>query len=173
MIQPPGFIDPKYPQHVCLLKKAIYGFKQAPRARFDRFSMHLLHLGFICSKVDPSLFILNTQKGKIYLLLYVDDIIITGSNPCHVAELVLQLGKEFSMKDLDNLHFFVGVEVKYFDGGIYLSQSKYSTVLLEKTKMNLAKAITTLLAQKHGLHEAVGSLVVASFYRMIVGSLNT
>ena len=103
----------------------------------------------------------------------MDDIIITGSNPCHVAELVLQLGKEFSMKDLDNLHFFVGVEVKYFDGGIYLSQSKYSTVLLEKTKMNLAKAITTLLAQKHGLHEAVGSLVVASFYRMIVGSLNT
>ena len=103
--QPPSFIDPQYPQHICLLKKALYDLKQAPRAWFDRFKIHLLHLGFTCSKVDPSLFTLKTHNGKIFLMLYVDDIIVTGSNPSHVSELVLQLGKEFTMKDLGHLHF--------------------------------------------------------------------
>jgi len=171
MSQPPGFIDSNYPQHACLLKKALYGLKQAPRAWFDRFSMHLLHLGFICRKANPSLFILHTHKGKIFLLLYVNDIIVTGSNPSHVSSLVLQLGKEFAMKDLGPLHFFLGVEVKYFEGGIHLNQSKYAVELLAKIEMTLSKAVATPLAQKHGLHEAVGSLVDASLYKMIVGSL--
>ena len=83
--------------------------------------MHLLHLGFIYSKVDPFLFTLQTHKGKIFLLLYVDDIIVTGSDPSHVSELVLQLGKDFSMKDLVPLHFILGVEAKYFKGEIHLN----------------------------------------------------
>ncbi|XP_015158295.1 uncharacterized mitochondrial protein AtMg00810-like [Solanum tuberosum] len=133
--------------------------------------MHLLHLGFICSKADSSLFTLQAHKGTIFLLLYVDDIIITGSNPSHVFELVRQLGKEFSMKDLGPLHFFLGVEVKYFDGGIHFSQSKYVVELLDKAEMTLAKVVATHLAQNHGLHEVVGIMIDASFYRMIVGSL--
>ncbi|XP_049370481.1 uncharacterized mitochondrial protein AtMg00810-like [Solanum verrucosum] len=171
MSQPPDFIDPQYPQHVRLLKKSLYDLKQALRAWFDRFSMHLLHLGFICSKTDPSLFTLQTHKGKIFLLLYVDDIIVTGSNPSHVSELVLQLGNEFAMKDFGPLHFFLGVEMKYFEGGIHLNQNKYDAELLTKTEMTLAKVVFTPLAQKHGLHEVVGSLVNASLYIMIVGSL--
>ncbi|XP_019068266.1 uncharacterized mitochondrial protein AtMg00810-like [Solanum lycopersicum] len=114
--------------------------------------MHLLHLGFTCSKVDPSLFTLKTHNGKIFLMLYVDDIIVTGSNPSHVSELVLQLEKEFAMKDLGHLHFFLGVEVKYV------------VELLDKTEMTFAKAIATPLAQKHGLHEAVGSVLEAFFF---------
>lgn len=133
--------------------------------------MYLLHLGFICSKVDPSLFILKTHKGKIFLLLYVDDIIVTGSNPSHVLELVLQRGKEFAMKDLGNLHFFLGVEVTNFDGGIHWSQSKYVVELLDKNEITFAKAISTHFAQKHGIHEVVGILVETSFYKMIVESL--
>ncbi|XP_015169201.1 uncharacterized mitochondrial protein AtMg00810-like [Solanum tuberosum] len=78
---------------------------------------------------------------------------------------------EFAMKDLGPLQFFLGVEVKYFKGGIHLNQSKYAAELLAKTEMTLSKAIATPLAQKHGLHEAVGSLVDASLYKMIVGSL--
>ncbi|XP_055830851.1 uncharacterized mitochondrial protein AtMg00810-like [Solanum dulcamara] len=100
-----------------------------------------------------------------------DNIIITGSNPSYVSKLVLQLGKKFIMKDLGPLHFFLGVEVKYFAGGIHLSQSKYAAELLDKTDMTLAKAIATLLAKKHGLHGAMGNFVDASLYRMIVGSL--
>ena len=126
-------------------------------------SMHLLHLGFICNKADPSLFTLQSHKGKIFLLLSVDDIIVTWSNPSHVLELVLQLGKKFSMKDLGPLHFFLGIEVNYFDGGIHLNQSKYGAEMLAKTEMTLAKAVATPLARKHGLHEVVGSFVYISF----------
>ena len=156
---------------MCLLKKVFYGLKQVPRYWFDRFNMHILHLDFICSKTDSSLFTLQAHKGLIFLLLYVDDIIITGSNPSHVSFLVRQLGKEFSMKDLGLLHFFLGIKVKYFDGGIHLRQSKYADELLDKTEMTFAKAVATPLAPKPGLLEAVGSLVGSSLYRMIVESL--
>ena len=83
--------------------------------------------------------------------------------PSHVLELVLQLGKKFSMKDLDPLHFFLGIEVNYFEGGIHLNQSKYGAEMLANTDMTFAKAVATPLARKHGLHEAVGSFVYASF----------
>ncbi|XP_059281244.1 uncharacterized mitochondrial protein AtMg00810-like [Lycium ferocissimum] len=75
------------------------------------------------------------------------------------------------MKDLGPLHFFLGVEVRYFSGGIHLSQSKYAAELLSKTDMTCAKAINTPLEQKHGLQEATGELVDTSLYRSIVGSL--
>ena len=79
--------------------------------------------------------------------------------PSHVLELVLQLGKKFSMKDLGPLHFFLGIEVNYFEGGIHLNQSKYGAEMLAKTEMTLAKAVATPLSRKQGLHEAVGSFV--------------
>ncbi|XP_059306269.1 uncharacterized mitochondrial protein AtMg00810-like [Lycium ferocissimum] len=169
--QPPGFIDSEYPNHVCSLMKALYGLKQAPRSWFDRFSLYLLHLGFKCSRADSSLFVLHCTKGTILLLMYVDDIVIIGSSPSHVQEIITALGKEFAMKDLGPLHFFLGIEVTYFDGGIHLNQSKYATELLKKTDMIMARAVNTPLAQKHGLHEAQGSPANTSVYRSIVGSL--
>ena len=75
------------------------------------------------------------------------------------------------MKGLGPLHFFLGVEMKYFEREIHLNQSKYVVELLDKIEMTLAKAVATPLAQKHGLHEVVGSLVDVSFYKMIVRSL--
>uniref|UniRef100_A0A3Q7HLX2 Reverse transcriptase Ty1/copia-type domain-containing protein n=1 Tax=Solanum lycopersicum TaxID=4081 RepID=A0A3Q7HLX2_SOLLC len=71
-----------------------------------------------------------------------------GSNQSHVLELVLQLGKKFSMKDLGPLHFFLGIEVNYFEGGIHLNQSKYGAEMFAKTEMSLAKAVATPLARK-------------------------
>ncbi|KAH0722621.1 hypothetical protein KY289_005665 [Solanum tuberosum] len=75
------------------------------------------------------------------------------------------------MKDLGPLHFFLGVKVKYFEGGFHLSHSKYASKLLDRIKMSLAKVVATPLAQNHGLQEVVGSLVDVSLYRMIVESL--
>ncbi|KAH0738149.1 hypothetical protein KY290_036854 [Solanum tuberosum] len=89
----------------------------------------------------------------------------------NIPELILQLGKEFARKDLGSLHFFLGVDVKYFEGGIHLSNSTYSAKLFDKTYMTLAKGIATPLPQNHGLHEAVGNIVDAFLYKMIVGSL--
>ena len=80
MHQPPGYVDSLHPSYVCKLHKSLYGLKQAPRAWFERFIFHLLHLGFIVSLADNSLFIFQYSSTIIYLLLYVDDIIVIGNN---------------------------------------------------------------------------------------------
>ncbi|KAL8107926.1 hypothetical protein AgCh_024361 [Apium graveolens] len=79
MRQPPGYIDQRFPDYVCKLIKSIYGLKQASRTWYQRLSSYLLEIGFISSKVDSSLFILNGHSGTAYMLVYVDDIIVTAS----------------------------------------------------------------------------------------------
>nr|XP_016501945.1 PREDICTED: uncharacterized mitochondrial protein AtMg00810-like [Nicotiana tabacum] len=81
MKQPPGFIHPDYPNHVCKLTKAIYGLKQAPRAWFHHFSAFLISHGFACSKSDSSMFIYRSSSHILILLLYVDDIFLTVRTP--------------------------------------------------------------------------------------------
>lgn len=77
--QPPGFKHKQHPQHVCKLNKALYRLKQAPRAWYDRFNSFLISKGFLSSQADPSLFALNSDGALIILLLYVDDMLVTGS----------------------------------------------------------------------------------------------
>jgi hypothetical protein len=77
MLQPPGYVDSRYPHHVCKLEKSLYGLKQAPW--FARLSSKLQSLGFVASKADVSLFILKKKAVTIYMLVYVDDIIIVSS----------------------------------------------------------------------------------------------
>lgn len=79
MIQPPGFVDPSRPTHVCKLKKALYGLKQAPRAWFQRMHSFFISAGFRQSLADSYLFIFNHGQHIIYFLLYVDDILVTCS----------------------------------------------------------------------------------------------
>ncbi|WVZ98005.1 hypothetical protein U9M48_043498 [Paspalum notatum var. saurae] len=78
--QPFGFIDQYAPDHVCLLQKSLYGLKQAPRAWYQRFAMFLCLLGFVASASDTSLFVYKDRDSVAYLLLYVDDIILTASS---------------------------------------------------------------------------------------------
>jgi hypothetical protein len=78
MEQPQGFVDPNFPNHVCKLHTTLYGLKQAPRAWFTHLS--LLELGFSSSQVDPSLFIYHTNGSHVFILVYIDDIIVTGNN---------------------------------------------------------------------------------------------
>jgi len=80
MRQPPGFVDFNLPSHVCRLHKSLYGLKQAPRAWYTRLSDFLISNGFHASKVDTSLFILSISANIFYLLVYVDDILLTGNN---------------------------------------------------------------------------------------------
>ena len=135
MRQPPGFKSSEFPDHVCLLHKAIYGLKQAPRAWFDKFSSFLLDFGFICSVKDPSLFIYRHNKVIIYLLLYVDDMILTGNDPIMVERLLASLSKEFRMKDMGSLSYFLGIQVKHTSTGLFLNQERYATDLLENAGM--------------------------------------
>ncbi|XP_059306498.1 uncharacterized mitochondrial protein AtMg00810-like [Lycium ferocissimum] len=169
--QPPGFVDPNYPVHVCRLKKALYGLKQAPKAWFHKFSTHLLHLGFICSKSDSSLFVWKSSKDTILLLLYVDDIVLTGGSPFLLHALILNLKSKFAMKDMGDLHYFLGIEVTRCKDGLFLCQRKYALDVLERTKMACARAIHTPFAQKHELYEPQGYPIDPSGFRSIVSAL--
>ena len=111
MEQPPGFQDPQKSDSVCKLNKSLYGLKQAPRAWFNRLSHYLLHLGFICSSADSSLFILHHNHIIILMLIYVDDIVLTGNDDSFIHHLITKLSSEFSLKDLGELQFFLGIEV--------------------------------------------------------------
>jgi len=121
MRQPPGFESAKFPNHVCKLDKAIYGLKQAPRAWYSRLSTKLYDLGFKASKSDASLFIYFKENVTIFMLIYVDDIIVTGSSPEAISALLQDLRADFAMKDLGDLNYFLGIEVKQTQGGIVLS----------------------------------------------------
>jgi hypothetical protein len=147
MEQPPGFIDSNYPTHVCKLQKAIYGLKQAHQAWFQKLSFTLLHLGFVESRVDYSLFTFHFTNGHVFLLIYIDDIIVTRNNSAAISNLILSLKKEFSMKDLGPLNYCLGISVTLTTEGLHLSQSKYIADLLDKSRMTRAKpSKTSLLA---------------------------
>jgi hypothetical protein len=86
--QPSGFVDSILPSHVCRLHKSLYGLTQAPRAWYTRLSDYLVSIGFHASKVDTSLFILSMGDDIFYLLVYVDDILLTGSNSVLLHRLI-------------------------------------------------------------------------------------
>ncbi|RVX23684.1 Retrovirus-related Pol polyprotein from transposon RE1 [Vitis vinifera] len=171
MEQPPGYTDPHFPQHVCRLKRALYGLKQAPRAWFHRFSSFLLKLGFHSSQADSSLFVYHSSLGTVYLLLYVDDMIITRSTPSLVHTFITRLSNEFSMKDLGDLHYFLGVEVQANEKGLFLNQTKYALDLLQRASMIDAKPISTPFVVGQHL-SAEGTLFSnPTLFRSLAGAL--
>lgn len=144
MLQPSGFIDPQKPDYVCRLNKSLYGLKEAPHAWFQCFSSHLLTLGFVASKANSSLFIFTDASIFIYLLIYVDEILVTGNNDASIASFIASLGRLFSMKDLGPLNYFLGMEVTRTSTGFHLSQFKYILDLLKKINMVECKPVSTL-----------------------------
>ena len=107
MAQPPGFIDANKPTHVCKLHKAIYGLKQASRAWYHELRQFLVDFGFKNSHSDTSLFILHAGTNLLYLLVYIDDIIITGNSNNLISQVVECLAQLFSLKDLGPLSYFL------------------------------------------------------------------
>jgi histone deacetylase 1/2 len=174
MKQPPGFESDETPHYVCKLDKAIYGLKQAPRAWYSRLSNKLISLGFVASKSDTSLFIYNRGGIMIYILIYVDDIIVTSNDPKAVTALLADLREDFALKDLGMLHYFLGIEVKEEQGGITLSQGKYAQDLLKRVGMADCKPCTTPLSASEKLSSYEGTPLSSedgTRYRSVVGAL--
>ena len=146
MTQPPGYSHPHFPDHICKLDKALYGLKQAPCAWFSKLSTKLLTLGFKGLRSDSSLFIYMGSSFVMYVLIYVDDIIITCSKSTAIDDLLLSLQSEFAVKDLGCLNFFLGVEVIRNDNGALLSQKRYILDLLKRNNMLEAKPVSSLMA---------------------------
>jgi hypothetical protein len=125
MAQPPGFVDPNRPDHVCLLKRSLYGLKQAPRMWNKRLTDVLLSFGFTGSKTDSSLYFFSSGSYKFFCLIYVDDILVMGSNSELIASLIRKLQQHFAVKDLGTLSYFLGIEALCCSNGLHLSQRKY------------------------------------------------
>lgn len=172
MLQPPGF-EAADKTLVCKLNKAIYGLKQAPRAWFDKLKGSLLHHGFLASKCDPSLFLLHTASLTIMVLVYVDDIIITGNSASFITALIKNLNTDFSLKQLGKLDYFLGIEVTHLpNGSLLLSQAKYLTDLLAKINMLNANGMPTPMVSTSKLSK-IGSPAVSdpTQFRSVVGAL--
>jgi histone deacetylase 1/2 len=119
MRQPLSYINKKHPNHVCKMNKAIYGLHQALRTWYEKFSSALHNFGFITSQSDPSLFILISNDKTMYILLYVDDIIIIGSYSSLIQEVISILNNKFILKDLCKLSYFLGIFIDYDNNGLF------------------------------------------------------
>jgi len=172
MAQPPGFANSAKSSYVCPLHKSLYGLKQAPRAWYNRLSEFLFSIGFQASKVDTSLFILSLNGAMIYLLVYVDDILLTGSNSALLHRLITLLQTEFKLRDLGYVHFFLGIEVKPTAMGLLLSQHKYALDIIQRAGMASCKPVDTPLSTSSKLGIVPGTLHSdPTRYRQIVGAL--
>lgn len=170
---PPGFEDPKTVGKVCKLKKSLYGLKQSPRAWFERFTQAMLKYGFKQSQGDHTLFIRHSSHGKLTaLIVYVDDIVLTGDDVEEMQLLKGYLAKEFEIKDLGNLKYFLGIEVARSSQGIFISQRKYVLDLLTETGMLGSKACDTPMEPNKKLGDDTdGEMVDRGRYQRLVGKL--
>ncbi|GJV04777.1 ribonuclease H-like domain-containing protein [Tanacetum coccineum] len=135
MYQPPGFVDSRFPQHVCRLQRSLYGLKQAHRAWFQRFAGYALRVRFSSSRCDSSLFIYQHGSEVAYLLIYVDDIVLTASSTDLLQRIISTIHKEFDMTALGALNYFLSISVNHNSTGMFLSQKKYAMELLDQAHM--------------------------------------
>ncbi|KAG7572491.1 Ribonuclease H-like superfamily [Arabidopsis suecica] len=175
MKPPPGLEDHNAPGKVFKLKKAIYGLKQSPRAWYHKLSTTLLDRGFKKSEADNTLFTLPSKEGIVVILVYVDDIIISGNDKVGIQETKAFLKSVFDIKDLGELKYFLGIEVCRSKEGLFLSQRKYTLDLLSQVGKLGAKPAKTPLEDDYKANRK-GELDNKPFedvtqYRRLVGKL--
>jgi hypothetical protein len=118
-------------KHVCKLNKSLYGLKQAPRAWYTLLATFLGELGFTPTRSDSG-------QNLVYLLLYVDDIVITASSSALLRDITATINAEFKLKDMGALHYFLGIQVHRSSNGFFLHQHQYALDLLDRAGMKTA-----------------------------------
>ncbi|GJT21710.1 putative ribonuclease H-like domain-containing protein [Tanacetum coccineum] len=168
--QPSGFEDPDFPNRVYKVEKALYGLHQAPRAWYETLSTYLLDNGFQRGKIDKTLFI-RRDKGDILLVqVYVDDIIFGSTKKSLCTKFEKMMHKKFQMSSMGELTFFLGLQVKQKNDGIFISQDKYVTEILKKFGFTDVKtASTPMETQKALLKDEDGKEVDVHLYRYLKG----
>ncbi|GJT00022.1 ribonuclease H-like domain-containing protein [Tanacetum coccineum] len=171
MHQPPGFVDSAHPDYVCHLQRSLYGLKQAPRAWFQRFASFITRVGFQHSKTDTSLFVYHMGSDVAYLLLYVDDIILTASSTALLQRIITLLHSEFAMTDLGSLNYFLGVSAQRSKSGLFLSQSKFAEEILERAHMQHCNPCKTPVDTESKLGSDGDPVSDPTLYRSLAGAL--
>jgi hypothetical protein len=171
-VQPPGFEDPRYPNHAYRLSKTLYGLKQAPRAWYECLCDFLIEKGFKIGTVDTTLFTKNHNSDIFIYQVYVDDIIFGSTNDCHCKEFGELMLKEFKMSMIGELTFFLSFQVKQMKDVNFLSPEKYTKYLLKRFKMEKCKPIKTPMPTNEHLDlDEGGNQVDQTLYRSMIGSL--
>ncbi|CAL1410296.1 unnamed protein product [Linum trigynum] len=170
---PPGYPHGNRTDQVCLLHRSLYGLKQAPRAWFEKFQSTILGIGFQQSHNDPSLFTRRSPRGIVVLLLYVDDMIVSGDDAEGISALTQGLHESFSLKELGSLSYFLGLEVHRSPAGIHLTQQKYIDDLLDSSRYSDCIPVSTPMELHLKLGRETDTLLSdgGKHYRSIVGSL--
>ncbi|GKA27936.1 ribonuclease H-like domain-containing protein [Tanacetum coccineum] len=171
MHQPPGFWDYVHPDYVCLLQRSLYGLKQTPRAWFQRFASYITRVGFSHSRCDSSLFIYRQGTDTAYLLLYVDDIVLTASSEILLQQIIRSLHQEFAMTDLGSLNYFLGISVSRDSSGLFLSQKKYAVEILNRAHMVNCNPSRTPIDTESKLGSDGDPVSDPTLYRSLAGSL--
>ena len=155
--------------HVCKLKRALYGLKQAPCAWYTRIDSYFIGLGFTKSEADANLYHILVDGKILIIVLYVDDHILTSDEQL-ITSCKEDLAREFEMKDMGLLHYFLSLEIWKRDGELF--QGKYAKEILRKFHMESCKPMETPLAGNWRKEDATSGVVVdATVYRKLVGSL--
>lgn len=171
--QPPGFEIAGKEGMVYRLHKALYGLKQAPRAWNKRIDEFLIQLGFKKCTVEYGVYVMNSKdSGMLIICLYVDDLLITGSDPEEIKEFKLTLNQEFEMTDLGELSYFLGLEFVKTEEGMIMHQQKYVLEILDRFGLIECKSISNPCETSSKLEEcSEEEKVDATMYKQLVGSL--
>ena len=170
--QPPGYVKIGEEKKVLKLKKTLYELKQAPRAWNTRIDIYFKENGYKQCPHEHSLHTKKSEGNVILFALYVDDLIFSGNNDEMIEEFKRTMTREFEMTDLGLLKFFLGLEVKQGETGIFISQEKYAKEILKKYKMENCNPVSTPMEPGAKLSKYDGGeRVDTSRYRSLVGSL--
>ncbi|GJU04041.1 retrotransposon protein, putative, ty1-copia subclass [Tanacetum coccineum] len=168
MEQPEGFVNPKYPNHVCKLKRSIYGLKQASRQWNKRFDDEIKKFGFTQNPDEPCVYLKASGSYVAILILYVDDILLMGNNIPMLQDVKSYLGRSFAMKDLGDAAYILGIKI-YRDRSkrlIGLNQSAYIEKILKRFYMENSKRGTIPMQEKLKLSKSQGASTPAEKQRM-------
>jgi len=156
MEQPRGFKSKIHPEYVCKLKKVLYVLKQAPRAQYGKFGEFLIQNSFKIAPSNSSLFMKSKDGRLAIVLVYVDDLIITGDYSKEIQRTRENLSVRFQMKELGELKHFLGLEVERTKEGLFLGQQKYAKDFLQRYRMLDCKPISTSMNPNVRLQEDKG-----------------
>ncbi|GJX87460.1 retrovirus-related pol polyprotein from transposon TNT 1-94 [Tanacetum coccineum] len=170
--QPPGFIDFEKPDHVYKLKKALYGLKQAPKAWYDRLKAFLIKHEYKMGMVDNTLFTKKKSSNLIIVQIYVNDIIFGSTCQDMCDEFAKIMHDEFEMSMMGELNFFLGLQIKQMEDGIFFNQSKYIKEMLKKFGLEDSKPMKTPMSSDTKLtKDEECESVDSTKYRGMIGSL--
>ena len=170
--QPKGFVDPHRPDDVYKLKRAMYGFKQAPRAWYYRLTAYLIEHRFKRGSADTTPFIRNDKNSFVVTQIYVDDIVFGGTNNSLAHSFADKMKAMFEMSMVGELTYFLGLQVKQMNSGIYINQAKYARNLVKRFGLdNVAHAKTPMAANAKLTNDPSGESVDVTLYRSMIGCL--